>query len=124
MQVAPTELDCPDDLNEVGREIWTRVCDSLPAGVVTSLDIDALGRLCRISQTYARLYPKFDENPLDKDLRITALALASELDKLGRQFGMTPQSRAALKVPKEEEEDVDSTMMKAFLARREAKNNN
>lgn len=121
-KVPPATLPCPGELTEVGQELWRRIVSTLPREVVTNLDSDALLSYCRVWQTLAKVWPQFDADPIDKDLRITAMNLLDRLDKLGRQFGWTPQSRAALQMPDGDGDDADP--MLEFLKRKRERSTN
>ena len=121
-KIPPATLPCPAELQEVGQELWRRIVSTLPREVITKLDADGLKTYCLLWQQFNRVWPQFEADPLDKDIRITALSLVDRLDKLGRQFGWTPQSRASLQMPSKDEDDADP--MLAFLKRREERSNN
>lgn len=98
--------EMPSSLNQDGKELWQKVCDVLPKEVVTRLDGDSLRTYCECYQLYRKVYPMYLADPLDKELRLAWQGAIDRLDRLGRQFGWTPQARAGIHMP-EEKEDID-----------------
>lgn len=115
-KIPPATLPCPGDLNEHGAELWKRICATLPREVVTKLDADSLRAYCETWELYRKVYPKMIADPFDKDTRILWANCIDKLDKLGRQFGWSPQSRASLQMPPKDESDTDP--MVEFMRRR------
>lgn len=103
--VMAEQLECPESLTGAAQEAWQRITTALPDDALCQLDCDALWLYCQSWSQLLKVWPMFEENPLDKDCRITAMALCTEVDKLGRQFGWSPLSRASLRVPQREESD-------------------
>lgn len=118
--VKPVEIVPPKHLRKAGKELWRRVVESLPESIVTELDTDSLAMFCSLADMYENLRPQFASDPLDKDLRIAFLAVVDRMDKLGRQFGWTPQSRAGLSLAKSD--DKDESAFSALLSRMSGKN--
>jgi len=119
-KVAPATLPCPGDLGEHGSELWKRICHTLPKEVVTKLDSDSLRAYCETWELYRKIYPQMLADPIDKDIRISWSACIDKLDKLGRQFGWTPQARAGLQMPDKDDSETDP--MVEFLKRRQDRN--
>ena len=119
-KVDASSLPCPGDLTEHGAELWKRICQTLPREVVTKLDSDALRAYCRTWEIFRKLEQPMLDDPTDKDTRIAFFSTIDKLDKLGRQFGWTPQSRAGLQMPAKDESETDP--MVEFLKRRQERN--
>jgi len=107
----------PRGLEKAGKEMWKRICQTLPEKTVTKLDADSLRMYCETWQVYLKLYPIFRDDPLDSKARQSWQACVATLDKLGRQFGWTPQSRSALETPEPEQEDDP---LKLYMERRKS----
>lgn len=119
-KVAPASLPVPGDLGDEAAELWKRIVSSLPKEILTNLDKDSLRVYCETWQIYLKIQPLFNADPTDKELRITWASLVDKLDKLGRQFGWSPQTRASLQMPTKNDEDEDP--MTLFLKRRQERN--
>ena len=90
----------------------------LPREVITRLDTESLRIYCETWQMYCAVIPMMMADPIDKDTRITWSTLVDKLDKLGRQFGWTPQARAGITMPtKTDEEDPFETYLKQRAGR-------
>jgi P27 family predicted phage terminase small subunit len=118
--VLPASLQSPKHLGEAGRDLWRRVVTSLPEALITNLDPDSLTQFCDLADSYAKIRPVFLADPIDKDIRIAYMAVIAAMDRLGRQFGWTPQSRASLQLPKAE--DKEESAFGVLLARMSGKN--
>jgi P27 family predicted phage terminase small subunit len=118
--VPPANLPIPKHLGEAGRDLWQRVVGSLPEALLTSLDPDSLSQFCDMADAYAKLRPVFLADPIDKEIRISYMAVVSAMDRLGRQFGWTPQSRSGLQMGKKE--DKEESAFGVLLARMSGKN--
>jgi P27 family predicted phage terminase small subunit len=109
---------CPASLDDHGRDLWRRICEVLPREVITRLDTESLRIYCETWQMYCAVIPIMMADPIDKDTRITWSTLVDKLDKLGRQFGWTPQARAGITMPtKTDEEDPFETYLKQRAGR-------
>ena len=120
-KVVASTPPCPADLNDYGRDLWRRICEVLPHEVVTRLDTESLRIYCETWQMYCKVIPLMIDNPIDKDLRITWAAIVDRLDKLGRQFGWTPQARAGIQMPDKSSDESDP--FEEFLKQRMGKDN-
>ena len=120
VNIAPAKLAIPKHLGEAGRDLWQRVVGSLPEALLTSLDPDSLTQFCDMADAYAKIRPVFIADPIDKEIRISYMAVVSAMDRLGRQFGWTPQSRAGLQMGKKE--DKEESAFGVLLARMSGKN--
>jgi P27 family predicted phage terminase small subunit len=108
---------CPNHLKGVARQEWTRVTRELHAlGILALVDRSALAAYCTAYKDYVRA-----ENTLKKEgevlvsdkgvayqnpwMRIKKQSM-DQMVRFGAEFGMTPSSRARVKVetPSEEEE--------------------
>jgi P27 family predicted phage terminase small subunit len=118
--VLPASLQSPKHLGEAGCDLWRRVVTSLPEALITNLDPDSLTQFCDLADSYAKIRPVFIADPIDKDIRIAYMAIIAAMDRLGRQFGWTPQSRASLQLPKAE--DKEESAFGVLLARMSGKN--
>lgn len=120
IEVKPAAIQPPKHLGKAGKDLWKRVVESLPASLVTNLDPDSLAAFCDLADAYDRIRPQFMADPIDKEIRISYMAILDRMDKLGRQFGWTPQSRAGLSLGKSE--DPDESAFSSLLARMSGKN--
>lgn len=115
-RIEPSVLPCPGDLGTHGAEMWKRICKTLPKEIVTKLDTDSLRVYCETWEVYRKVYPLMLDDPTDKNTNVLWAKIVDKLDKLGRQFGWSPQSRTSLQMP-EVDQEVDP--MVEFLKRRE-----
>lgn len=95
----------PTGLGDAGRELWNKVARLVPAQIVGELDYESLFLLCNTYELYLAALDKAKTNPIDKVFRAAVIAYASQFDKLACQFGLTPTSRAQLKMPAKVEEE-------------------
>lgn len=93
---------CPRNLNHREREWWDRMLPLLTSmHVLTVADGEALSRYCKLAA-------KFDTaRKTDEMIKLTAA-----LDRLGQQFGLTPSSRARIRV----EPKADQAQKARFFA--------
>lgn len=112
----------PSHLGENGSKTWARVLDSLPKEAVSALDTDALTMFCDMIDLYYAISPQVQADPLDKDLSGLLMKTSEKIDRLGRQFGWTPQSRAGIQV-KAAPEEPESDPMEFILNRMGASKN-
>ena len=82
--------------------------NDLPAAVVGRIDTHQLVELCTMSAVMRKLRPGFLANPDDKIQRCQYIAVQTQFHRLASEFGMTPASRAGMKVP--EDPDADDPM--------------
>ena len=118
--IKPTKLKRPTHFKKIGRDAWDRIVSALPEALLTSLDPDSLTMYCDLLENYHKLRPLFSADPLDKDTRIAFMATIDHLDKIGRQFGWSPQSRSGLKLPENKREDESA--FGVLLSRMSGKN--
>lgn len=105
----------PRGMGKVGKEVWNRVLTNLPAALITNLDLDSLAQFCEALEAYDQIKGVFAANPLDREVRMAWKDICSQVDRLGRQFGWTPQSRAALSLPAKDTKD--ESVFGALLSR-------
>ena len=117
--IKPTSLERPKHFGKIGAEAWDRIVSALPPALMTSLDPDSLSMYCDLLETYHALRPLFMSDPLDKETRITFFTTIDHIDKIGRQFGWSPQSRSGLKMPEQAREESGFDVL---LARMSGKN--
>jgi len=116
LHVDAAVLQSPFESGSEEQQAWDRIVKTLPAEMLTNLDYDKLQVYCEAWGQYRRVWPEFVKDPLDKDVRITALSLMDKVIALGREFGMSPMSRMSLKLPPEEKEATDP--LAEMMARR------
>lgn len=116
-RVPGEQISPPSHLTELGIALWNRVIGSLPRESITKIDADALSAYCDMAELYSLLRPIVMADPLDKDARITFMNALDRMDKLGRQFGWTPQSRAGLASPQAEQEEDPFEAIVSRMAR-------
>ena len=102
-------------MGKIGKEVWTRFLTNLPEALITNLDTNSLAQFCEAIELYEKIKVEFANDPFNKDTRITWIAVCSQVDRLGRQFGWTPQSRAALSLPAKDTKD--ESVFGALLSR-------
>ena len=107
LHVDPAKLECPFEPGSEESKAWDRIVDTLPPEHITHLDFDKLRVYCQTWGQYCRVWPKFVDDPLDKDIRITALALVDRVIALGREFGTSPLARMSLKLPADDKAETD-----------------
>lgn len=103
--IAVEKPEMPAHLGEIGQKTWKRLMESLPLGVVTKLDLDSLVSYCDLIEAYMTIRPSFLADPIDKNVRHAYMATIQQLDKIGRQFGWSPQSRAGITTTQETKEE-------------------
>lgn len=115
----PSDIACPEWVPEDGKRLWDEVVPPLfHAGLMTSVDVLGLARYCEAFHQYLAcvrfLERKGTAHPItDERGRVIAVrafpqlaqrnALADQMQRLEREFGMTPAARANLARPPEEE---------------------
>ena len=105
----------PADMDTAAKVVWRRVVRDSPEGVIRSIDADSLRCYCEAVSRYAqaaRLYAQSGpllntragvvKNPLHQVVREQAEAIRM----FARELGLTPSSRAGLRV--EPEHDFDA----------------
>ena len=107
LHVTPAALQSPFEDGTEERAAWDRIVTTLPPEQITHLDFDKLSVYCEAWGQYRRVWPQFVADPLDKDVRITALALMDKVIVLGKEFGTSPLSRMTLKMPQDDKAEVD-----------------
>ena len=133
--------DKPDELSDRAANVWDQVTSLIDGmGVLTIADGNSLARYCELygrwvdvasflanhGETYT-IYEKYHRDYiLDEHGRkvisqikrfpqtVVASDLANQLLRIEQQFGLTPSSRAGLRVPPKEDES--STGKKRFFA--------
>ena len=96
----------PDSLREDGKRQWQIVLDTLPDFVLKNCDEGKLYQLAFIRQQLNDVQTAIQSSPVDVTLINTYIKLSGQYDRIGRQFGLSPIDRAALKVD-DQKEDVD-----------------
>lgn len=102
-------LDPPEDLDDVGRQLWYRVVDAMPDGGLSELSLEALQVYCEGWSALRKITPIYMANPIDKETRISWKAALEVVDNLGRQFGWSPLSAAKIRTggsPDDQESDL------------------
>ena len=116
LHVDPAQLKSPFPDGSEEQMSWDRIVTTLPPEQITNLDYDKLCVYCEAWGQYRRVWPEFVKDPLDKDVRITALNLMDRVIALGREFGTSPMSRMSLKLPATENKEQDP--LEAFMNRK------
>lgn len=105
----------PDGMSDECGLVWDRLCEALPPSTVTKSHSDSLRIYCETWVAYKKIYPIFRDDPLDAKARQAWQGCISTLDKIGRQFGWTPQSLAGIEVIESQEEQDE---FEAYAQRR------
>jgi len=113
---SPLRLVPPGSLREDGKQQWQQVLETLPDSVLKNCDEGKLYQLAFIRQQLNDVQTAIESSPLDLKLLGIYIKLSAQYDRIGRQFGMSPIDRAAMKVEQpKEDEDPFSEFMKANL---------
>lgn len=98
--------DAPEWIGDVAREEWDRIVPELLAlGLLARIDRATLTGYCVAWETYTRLYQDVrdhgDTYSTEKGIRVRPevkllAEAAMNLIRFGRQFGLSPSSRAGL----------------------------
>jgi phage terminase small subunit len=90
-------LPPPDVIGEDGKWLWNLTIQNLPEGVLREQDAAKLEMMCVSWECYRKLILRMQ---IDDDPKLISKLknLADLIDKLGKQFGMSPLDRACLKV--------------------------
>lgn len=107
----------PSDMTDRAKEVWRRIVRDSPDGVIRSIDADALrcyveavDRYEQAARLYAQSGPLLNtragvvKNPLHQVVREQAEAIRM----FARELGLTPSSRAGLRVDETHEFDAVS----------------
>ncbi len=105
----------PRGMGKVGKEVWNRFLTNLPEALITNLDLNSLAQFCEALEAYDQIKGVFAANPLDREVRLAWKDICAQVDRLGRQFGWTPQSRASLSLPAKDTKD--ESVFGALLSR-------
>jgi len=110
-QPPQASISPPRGLSKEERAIWRRVAPVLSAaGLLTEADVSALAKYCRLEALHTKLlredFPtlvpgsmgQMVANPIFKIIT----DLQTQMERMYRQFGMTPSSRAGIRVEKHE----------------------
>lgn len=114
-QIKPSALKAPERFGPVALQTWNDIVETIPESMITKLDYKSLVAYCDLCAAYDKLQRAFEDDPIDKDIRISYLSVIQNMDRLGRQFGWTPQSRAALTLTPDKEDEDDP--MESLTAR-------
>lgn len=113
----------PDRLSDGGREVWGRLLPQLDdMGVLTQVDGPSLARYCEMTIRFWELNAWIRENGetytgvnaqgtlFVRQYPQVAIAaqLAKDMLRIEQEFGLTPASRAGLKVEKPTVDDLES----------------
>ena len=109
------KLICPKHLKAIGKKAWKRIVEALPEQMLTNLDAESLSMYCDLIECYHNLRPQFIADPIDKDIRLSYFAVVNGMDRVGRQFGWTPQSRAGLHIVEQKEESPFAEYLKGRM---------
>jgi P27 family predicted phage terminase small subunit len=95
----------PRGMGKIGKEVWNRFLENLPEALITNLDLNSLAQFCEALELYDKIKVRFYNDPFDREARLIWKDVCAQVDRLGRQFGWTPQSRASLSLPAKETKD-------------------
>lgn len=102
----------PNGLGKHASQCWDIVVNTLPRNMQSRLDFVGLMLLCDHVELYFSLRSKMLSDPIDKEIRISFTTVVDKLDKLGRQFGWSPLSRASLTITEDKDDDPLLDFMK------------
>lgn len=113
----------PSWLRQYARRKWDRMCEQLMAmGVLTGVDGDALAAYCQLYARWREAEMTVERlgatvTVYNEDGQVTGLIqrpevklsieLLREMNRVGKEFGLTPASRANLKMEKREDEKAE-----------------
>ncbi len=119
---APGEPIRPEGMTPGQAQIWDSVLASLPAAAIGEKDESAMVELIETYQRMRDVGALLAENRTDKDNRIAYCAFFDRWLKLAQEFGLTPRSRAAIKVPTGGEQDEETDTFAELMSRYESVN--
>jgi phage terminase small subunit len=90
----------PAGLGTWGIKLWRQVIDYSPAEVLRTLDSSGLEKLCRAWQVWKDWDRKLKKDKFNATLFNTWLKSSEHFDRLSREFGIGPISRARMQIPK------------------------
>lgn len=111
--LSPAKLTPPDVIGEEGKWLWELTIRNLPDGILRDQDAAKLEMMCVSWECYRKLISRM---AIDDDPKLISKLknLADLIDKLGKQFGMSPLDRACLKVePETQATDPFAEFLKA-----------
>ena len=95
----------PDWLDDLARKEWFQIVPQLEAsGMLTQVDTNSLAAYCQVisrlaqAEAYIKENGMFDERGKRNDAQITAEKCWQAMLKFSSEYGLTPASRARIKV--------------------------
>ena len=119
---SPGTPEMPSGLTDRQRTLWHAVATYLPPGVVGAIDETALRDLVRVYGVYDTLLESLEKNPGDSKLLSDVTKAHAMFWSTGKQYGLTPESRAKIKllpdVPKKSDKEDPVKRVQDILASR------
>jgi phage terminase small subunit len=103
------------ELGDLGQKLWAEVTSNLPASALATVDGFKLTLLC---QSWEMLYSHlalWQADPGNNTARLSVQQLTQTVDRLGKQFGMSPRDRQQMSRVgwgEEKQEDVFAAFMR------------
>lgn len=105
----------PGHMGVYAKDCWRYQVENLPEESLTTLDHFSMTVFCDMYEVYCQSRKLLALDPLDNKARQAMMSAATAMDKIGKQFGWTPQSRAGIpQVEKDDEDDVFAELISAM----------
>lgn len=106
-----SQLQMPLDLNEVEQLVWSQITGMLPDELLKEIDCFQLRILCECWVHRERLWERINADPTDDKAGRLYLQYTQHIDRLSKQFGMSPADRGRLKFePAKADDDAEEWM--------------
>lgn len=102
----------PQHMGNYAKDCWRYQVENLPEESLTTLDHFSLMIFCDMYEVYCKSRQILKNDALDSKARQAMMSAAQAMDKIGKQFGWTPQSRAGIpQVEKDDDDDAFSSLI-------------
>lgn len=95
----------PRGLSAKQKQLWDAVVDVMPEAALGSADTSVMTEMCRWFGVYLKSMDKLEKDPQDYKLMTATVKAWQEFRKVAMDYGLTPQSRAAIKVPQKGDDE-------------------
>lgn len=101
----PGAPEPPKGLTKAQLEFWTQIVLAMPPDALGRIDSYTLHELLELWAIAVKARKSWKRDPSDKESRIAYTSAIDRVFKIGAEYGMTPASRARLRVPVADDED-------------------